>query len=407
MKILIITRLFYPDTASVAQHTGDLAFALANEGHEVVVFTSPYAYEDPSITYPHFEEKNKVTIIRLNHWAAGKDSKFRRVMDFLSYNVHTFFKLLFYPKKKVDMIFGLTNPPMLSFIGAFVAKLKGIKFGYWTMDLQPELAIEAGYIKKGSISANILTFMGNYVFRNSQLIITLDRFMKDYIQKRIAKQTDSIKVLSVWSVVPNKYEGTRLENPFRIEHNFGNKTVIMYSGNHAVVHSLDTILNVAKILENDDRFLFVFVGGGVRKADVTEFKQKYGLNNIIQLPYQPREKIHLSLGSADLHLVIMGDGHVGYTHPNKIYGAMFLEKPIIYVGPSESHVTDIFQACNGNISVKHNESIELANKIIAFHLLPESEKEAIGKQNGAYIHQNFNPQYLIQQHVNLFNNTTP
>ncbi len=123
-----------------------------------------------------------------------------------------------------------------------------------------------------------------------------------------------------------------MENPFRIENNFGDKIVVMYSGNHAYVHPLDTLLNVAKQLKNDKRFLFVFVGGGVRKKDVTDYKSLHHLQNIIQLPFQPRENIHNSLGSSDIQVVIMGENQVGFTHPNKIYGAMFVGKPILYIG---------------------------------------------------------------------------
>ena len=53
--------------------------------------------------------------------------------------------------------------------------------------------------------------------------------------------------------------------------------------------------------------------------------------------------LHLSLGSADIQVVVLGDGQVGYTHPNKVYGALFLGKPIIYIGPKESHVSDILE----------------------------------------------------------------
>jgi colanic acid biosynthesis glycosyl transferase WcaI len=53
----------------------------------------------------------------------------------------------------------------------------------------------------------------------------------------------------------------------------------------------------------------------------------------MQLAYQDRSKLHLSLGASDLQVVILGDNQVGYTHPNKIYGAMFIGKPILYIGP--------------------------------------------------------------------------
>jgi colanic acid biosynthesis glycosyl transferase WcaI len=156
------------------------------------------------------------------------------------------------------------------------------------------------------------------------------------------------------------------------------------------------LLNLARELNEDERFLFVFIGGGVRKNEVTEFKIKYNLNNIIQLPYQPREKIHFSLGSSDIQVVILGEDLVGFTHPNKIYGALFIGKPIIYIGPSPSHVTEILSDLSGNIMVQHGKSEELKNKLL--NLCENfSKTEEIGKNNQKMAYKNFTPELLINE----------
>lgn len=400
MKVLIISRVFWPDTVSVAQHVGDLAFALAKKGHEVKVLTSRYAYENPNEIYTDFEQKDGVEIVRIQHFAADKSSKIKRIIDYFLFNLLIFIKLFSIKKKSYDVMLGMTNPPLLSFIGVIIAKWKKIPFCYWTMDLQPELAIEVGYMKKGSLAANFLTFLGDYIFKKSEGIITLDRFMAEHIAKRGGKK-ENIHTLPVWSVVPSVFEGGRMENSFRLESDFGDKIVVMYSGNHAVVHPLDTVLASALQLQGDDRFLFVFIGGGVRKQDVTDFKAKHSLHNIIQLPYQPREKIHLSLSSADIHLVILGDGHVGYTHPNKIYGAMYVGRPILYIGPKESHVADIFKECEGNIAVAHGEEDVLTQKLLLFADTPEAQRMEVGKSNRNYSLSHFSTDILIQQHIDV------
>ena len=164
-------------------------------------------------------------------------------------------------------------------------------------------------------------------------------------------------------------------------------------------HPLDTILDVALELRHDDRFLFVFIGGGVRVTDVKEFKQKHQLDNIKQLPFQPREIIHQSLGSADLQLVILGQGQVGYTHPNKVYGAIFIGKPIIYIGPQESHVTDITKNIDGNIEVAQGQTIELVAALIEFAKLGEAHWDKVGQQNLKFAHQNYLPAKLKSEMV--------
>lgn len=138
------------------------------------------------------------------------------------------------------------------------------------MDLQPELSIQSGLIKDNSNTEKFFTKIGNYIIRYFDKLISLDQFMTSYLIKRGAKP-DNILTVPIWPLIEEKYSGDRNANSFRIENDFENKNVIMFSGNHAYVHPLDTLLQVANELKDDNRFLFVFVGGGVRRADVTDF----------------------------------------------------------------------------------------------------------------------------------------
>ena len=393
MNILLITQVFYPDTVSVSQHLTDLAEKLVEDGHTVTVYTSCYPYEEKTTRYSRSEDYQGVKIVRLLQTSFGKGNTLSRLLDFFTFYFTISSKLLFLKKKEFDVIIGTTVPPLLSFVGVLVSKLKGIKFHFWVMDLQPELSISSGLIKENSLSAKFFTKLGNYIIRNSATIISLDCFMTDYLLARGANE-NAICTIPVWPVLDERYLGSRHSNPFRLENNFGNKIVIMYSGNHAFVHQLDTLLGAALKLSEDPRFLFVFVGGEVRKKDVTEFKLKYKLENIVQLPFQPRENIHNSLGSADIQVVVLGNGQVGFTHPNKIYGAMYIGKPILYIGPKESHVTDILNKLEGNISVSHGESELLAIQITSLFSKSWNEIEKIGQSNLNFAVQNFHPEVL-------------
>lgn len=396
MRILLITQVFYPDTVSVSQHLTDLAKKFVQDGHEVTVYTSCYPYEEKTHRYSKSEHFQGVKIERLRQSAFGKRSTFTRLLDFFTFYFSISLKLLLVKQNKFDVIVGTTVPPLLSLVGVIVSKLKGIKFYYWVMDLQPELSISSGLIKKDSISAIFFTRLGNYIIRNSAIIISLDRFMTQYLYSRGAKR-DSVKTIAVWPVMDKTYTGSRMSNPFRLENDFGDRVVIMYSGNHAYVHQLDTLLEAALILKEKSRYLFVFVGGGVRKKDVTEFKIKHKLENIVQLPFQPRENIHNSLGSSDIQVVILGNGQVGYTHPNKVYGAMYIGKPILYIGPAESHISDLLNDLDGNISVQHGESNQLADRIEQLFSRSWEEINRIGENNLTYAGENFHPEVLKQK----------
>jgi colanic acid biosynthesis glycosyl transferase WcaI len=394
MRILFLSQVFWPDNVSTAQHLYDLAIEMVDHGHQVSVICSRFSYEDTSIKYSRWERHKNIQIKRLRNTKFGKHNIAGRLIDFLSFNLLLYIHLK-KNSKDYDLILGMTSPPLVSYIGILFAKKHKIKFCYWTMDLQPELAIASGLIKEHSISAFFLKRMANYVIKKADLLIALDNYMKQYLIKRGALK-DKIKCIPVWPVIDEKFIDKQ-KNPFRMKHGFGNKIVIMYSGNHAYVHHLDTLLKAARNLKDDERFIFVFIGEGVRKKDVTNFKNAYNLSNIVQLPYEHRNNIHNSLGAADLHVVILGNGQVGYTHPNKIYGAMFIGKPIIYIGPNPSHISDILNKLNGNIEVMHSDDITLTSKILRFASQPKEERKNIGEKNFQFANKEFSPLVLKEK----------
>jgi len=395
MRVVILSQVYWPDTASTAQHLADLGAHLAAKGHDVKVLCSRHAYENPNQAYAGSEVAAGVRIERLRHTGFGKAAVWRRLVDFASFNLALLWRLIRLRPVEADVVLGMTSPPLVSFLGCLAARWKGWRFCYWAMDLQPELAIEAGMVRRGSIAAKALERMGRSVFRNADRIVALDRFMAGHIAGRGAA-AERVSILPVWPVVEVPWQGGKLENPFRLAQGFGDRFVVMYSGNHSVVHPLDTLLEAARILRSDERFLFVFIGGGVRTRDVREFKTGQRLENIVQLPYQPRAGIGKSLGSADLHVVIMGDGQVGHTHPNKVYGAMCIGRPFVYIGPEPSHVTDLMAECPGNLSVRHGDAAGLVRQLTMFATAGPEHWREVGAANKTYADSRLNAGRLIE-----------
>jgi colanic acid biosynthesis glycosyl transferase WcaI len=381
MKFLIVSQVYWPDSTAVSQILTDLAEDLVRRGHQVSVIASSRDYEQPKRTFPGREVHGGVRIERIDLTAFGKRHIIGRVIDAVSFNVRLFFKLLAVPKGDYDVLIGLTVPPLVSFVSVRIARWKDMKFAYWAMDLQPELSIATGYVKKDSLVARLATWMGESIYRRADLVIVLDRFMSEHILKRGASRT---AVIPVWPVSGPAHDGTRLENPFRASHGLGDKLIVMYSGNHSAYNPLDTLLQAALLLQADPRFLFLFVGGGVRKKDVTAFREAHQLDNIRELPLQERANLVYSLAAADVQVVVLGDACRGLTHPSKVYGALFIGRPLLYIGPRPSHVTDLLEQCPGNLQVGHGDAEQLAADLRTFAGLGETVWARIGAGNRAY-----------------------
>ena len=172
MNLLIISQVFWPSTSSVSQHLTDLAEELAGRKHKVHVLTSRKDYENPILHYKRTEAFQRVTIERLWQTGFDKSSKVGRLLNFASFNLMLFFRLLLLRRGQYEIIIGLTAPPLVSFFGVIAAKLKDARFCYWTMDLQPELAIVSGYLKEGSVTAKDSPLIADSCFQAAVMAVT-------------------------------------------------------------------------------------------------------------------------------------------------------------------------------------------------------------------------------------------
>lgn len=192
LRILLLNQTFHPDTVATAQYLSDLARSLAERGHTVTAISSRRAYDDPARTHPPRETWRGVDVIRIANTGLGKSAKWKRAVDFASYLLACATRLLFL--RKHDVVIALTSPPLISFLGACWAQLKGARFIYWVMDLNPDEAIAAGWLRPESTATRLLDWISRYSLRHAARVIALDRFMQDrLLAKGVAR--DRIQVI--------------------------------------------------------------------------------------------------------------------------------------------------------------------------------------------------------------------
>ncbi len=269
---------------------------------------------------------------------------------------------------------------------------------YWVMDLNPDEAIAAGWLKERSLSARFLKSLSRWTFRHSRLIIALDRFMKKNIQDRYGANEEKITVMPPWAHDEHIHPVTHEKNPFRHEQELGDKFVVMYSGNHSPCHPLKTLLESSGYYDRfDQNVLFYFIGGGSRVKEVTEYKESWQLKNIVQMGYQPLNTLSFSLSAADVHVVVMGEPFVGIVHPCKLYGVLSTGRPFIFIGPKRSAIGDIIKESGLGIQVDHGNIDDLIKAIEMIRRLTAIEKENIQDKSITLKNQHFGHEYLCKK----------
>lgn len=385
-RLVILSQVYVPDPASVGQHLHDFAAEMARRGHEVIVYCSSRGYDDPDQRYPRRETRDGVQIRRYALPFFSKKSMPIRILGSAWAQAALFFDALF--TRRTSCLFYSTSPPLIGATASVVAKLKRLfTLGlgkrvarvYWAMDLNPDQLVAMGKTREGSFTYRLLEITNRFVIRNADLIVALDRFMDGRLRLN-GRRPNDVLIDPPWpheKVQPPVPHG---ENPFRAQHGLAGKFVVMYSGNHSPANPLDTLLEATLRFKDDDGIRFMFVGGGGAKKQVVEHIEKHGLTNCISLPYQPLETLRYSLGAADVHVVSLGADMVGIIHPCKVYGSMAVGRPILFLGPSPSHVSDLLDAHQIGWHVPHGDVDACERAIRDMRAKSESDMRGMGSR---------------------------
>jgi glycosyltransferase involved in cell wall biosynthesis len=232
------------------------------------------------------------------------------------------------------------------------------------MDLFPDEAVAVGWLRENALPTRVMEAVSRWSLRSADGVIALDHFMGDRLVKKGAA-AGRVHVIPIWM-----HEEVRYDEPgrvkFRMEHHLQDKYVVMYSGNHSPVHPLDTLVQAAKLLQNEAKIHFCFVGGGTEWGKFKRQAQDEKWPNATFLGYQPFEELSGSLSAADLQVVVMGDPLVGIIHPCKVYNFLATRRPFVYIGPEKSHIADLIRnlRLEGiSNSFRHGDSQGLADAI--------------------------------------------
>lgn len=388
--LLVICQVYEPDPAAVGQQVADVAREMARRGWRVVVYTSARGYEDPKMRYPTREERDGVTIRRLPFSSFGKWSLAVRLFAQSLFMVQAVFRGLWTRGLKAVLV--STSPPVAGFGGALIAAIRRVPFTWWVMDVNPDQITVTGRLTERSLFVRLLRWMNRVTLARAAKVITLDRFMAERVRSQAAGAI-VVEVIPPWAKTDAGRVSPQDAADFRQAHGFGNAFVVMYSGNHAIQHPLTTLLDAAGRLEQDKRFMFVFIGGGAGKAAV-EARIAAGACNLRSLPFQPLAALRSSLGAADMHAVSMGDEVVGIVHPCKIYGAMAVGRPILFFGPDRSHGGEIVRDHAIGWTISHGDVEGAVRAIVAAASMTHFDLTRLGVNAADAIATEFSPARL-------------
>lgn len=329
-RVLIITSLFYPEIGANSTRMTSLARRMKSDGHSVTVVTAvPYYTKSLIQEYRRKlivrEVIDGIDIIRTYTFLSNKNNLLFRMLTFISVMISSAIYCIFTPKR-YDLIIS-TSPPFFSLLAAlFVSFVRKVELVIDIQDLYPDTAIGLGKLHN-PLLISLWRILEVLLYRSATAIVVIsDGFKEKIISKGI--EARKIFVIESWVDI-NRFNPDKVlskKEALGLKDNF----VVLFLGNLGYAQKPNYIIETAKLLQDHQEIIFLFVGDGVEKSGLMEKCARFHLDNVIFIPPQPHDLVPSYIKTADVCLVHLAKIKLyEITIPSKTYEYMAMEKPII------------------------------------------------------------------------------
>ena len=343
----------------------DLTSALQLKNYPVTVITSRLRYDRAAMRLPKREIWRGVSVIRIWSTAFGRKSLPSRAMDYLTFYLSAVLAVLIHGRRGYVLV-ALTDPPMIGTVLHVFARLRGMRVVHWLQDIFPEVAQVLLPSGKNTWIFRIAKWFRNVSLKRSDATVVLGERMAERV---LAQGVAAAKIhqISNWADEASLAPVAPEQNPLRQSWGLQGKLVIGYSGNLGRAHEFETIVQAIVLTRGYENLKFLFIGDGAQLAPLKQRLHSLELLDRVHFEgYQPRENLSASLSAADVHLVSLQPELEGLIVPSKLYGALAVGRPVIFIGDVDGEVARVLKRNQCGFSVAVGDPQALARAIQAY-----------------------------------------
>jgi glycosyltransferase involved in cell wall biosynthesis len=353
-EVTIISEYFFPSQSATSQLITDLAKGLSHLGYTVNIFTGTQAQQTTPKTL------NQIIVRRSFSPIKSNTSILSKISSSLFFLTSAFTYITLHQPAKLPLLIA-SNPPYAGILGIYFKFLKRGKYYFLLQDIFPESAVMSGIMQPNSILFKLFNKLIYLTCKYSENTIVLSSSMQAYLEQKYPDIKTKIKIIENWAIEDIPVV-SRQENNFAKQHKLDEVFTVLYSGNLGRLHDIQTITEAARILK-DKPIKFVFIGDGAKTKIVKQAIENYQLQNILLLPYQPRELLPLSLTACDISLVSLIPGAESIVAPSKLYGMLAAGRGIISISVPNSYIDKLLTNSGCGVNVSPDDPQQLADII--------------------------------------------
>lgn len=395
--ILVVSQYFHPEAFRI----NDIAAEWVKRGYEVTVLTgipnypSGKFFDGYGYARHRHEWWNGIEIIRIPIIPRGSSS-IGMMMNYLSFVISgLLWKVA--TRVKADLVYTFEVSPMTqALVGTWYAKKHCIPHYIYVTDLWPE-NVESVTGVHSKVFIWPIQKMVDYIYRNSDRILTCSRSFIEPIRKRGI----DISKIEFWPQYaesfyrPVEKKGDLIPQDGRLN--------LVFAGNIGYAQGLDILIRAAEVLKKDGRPVrFNIIGDGRYLPEMREDIRKMGISDYFNfIPRQPAERIPDYLAFADALLITLASSEVfAITIPAKTQSCMACGRPILVSADGE--IQEIVREAGAGLCSDAEDVVGFVKNIETFLSMSIAERERLAANAFAYAGIHFDKEKLLDRLDEVF-----
>ncbi len=332
MKILIVTRFFWPDDTPLAAMLPHIVRRWIDDGHEVTVLGARRAFSPQRDfpTPPALENQRAFKVYRVPVFPEKQNRFLTRIINILIFSMRILLHV--FTNKKYDVLMTTSFPPVFMGWAVRVAAAKiGAAFVYQCEDIYPEVGRLGGFIQNSRLY-NWMLKIDQKNCENADALVVLSEDMKNTLTSRGMNDGGRFHIINSF-ILPTPEAACELpEEAVKPPGKFR----ILFAGNIGMFQGLDTVIDAALLLKDEECLEFFFMGEGLYEGRLKERGKEILNNTLFFCPRQSADVASKAMQTADLGLISLKEGVYKVAFPSKTINYLAQGCPVLAVMEPES-----------------------------------------------------------------------
>lgn len=365
MKVGLITQWYPPEHGSAAL-PGTIAAALSADGHTVEVVTAYPNYPEGVLQpgwrqrWHHSEERGGILVHRTPVYVSHDNRAWRRMANYVSFALSATYASV-RRLRHVDVIWVHGTPALPALPAMIMRRLFGIPFVLHIQDLWPDTVFASGMLPGPleRMARGPLALFCSLSYSSAAVVGVITPGMRATL---VDRGVPGAKVMDIPNWADERIFHPAADGSDRHRLGLPEGFVAMYAGAIGEVQGLDTLIQAARLLREDEGIHIAVVGDGVAKGGLRVLAGELGLRNVTFVEPQPLEQMSDVLASADVQIVCLKDLPLyRITLPSKIQATLAAGRPVIVSAGGDAGA--LVERAGAGISCEPGDAEELAAAI--------------------------------------------